>query len=76
MKRQPRHSPCRRDCPDRQATCHDTCERYLEWKQYRMDEKSALVRENHMGKVVEDMHAASVRRSKNGVDWKRRQKRG
>ena len=25
-------SPCKRDCPDRCATCHATCEKYLEFR--------------------------------------------
>lgn len=25
------HNPCSRDCPDRSAGCHGTCEKYAEW---------------------------------------------
>lgn len=68
-------APCKRedgsDCPDRTRNCHDTCEKYLEWQQRRRAEKSVLARENAMRKTVEDMHAASIRRTKYGGGRKR-----
>lgn len=27
-----RANPCKKDCPDRSATCHTECERYMEYK--------------------------------------------
>jgi hypothetical protein len=26
------HSPCK-DCPDRHTACHDSCDKYKEWKE-------------------------------------------
>jgi hypothetical protein len=71
-------APCRQadgsDCPDRQATCHDTCERYLEWQKRRREERAALIREDAMRDAVEGLHAASIRRTRHG--HKRRRGRG
>lgn len=35
--------PCK-GCPDRRTPCHDTCERYKEWKQ-RLEELNKARRE-------------------------------
>jgi hypothetical protein len=35
--------PCK-DCPERHTACHDTCERYKEWKQ-RIDEQKKAKKE-------------------------------
>lgn len=68
--------PCRQadgsDCPDRQATCHDTCERYLNWQQRRREERHALIMDNCWRNRVEQMHAASIKKTKDGIGRKRR----
>ena len=30
--------PCAKDCADRSATCHATCEKYLEWVEIHKQE--------------------------------------
>lgn len=30
--------PCVKDCPERTATCHAKCKRYLEWVEYHKQE--------------------------------------
>lgn len=58
--------PCVKDCADRTRTCHDTCEKYLEWKKYRREERYALVAEDDMRRTVEGLHAVGVKRTKQG----------
>ena len=31
-------NPCKKDCPDRCPTCHQTCEEYLAFYEYRRRE--------------------------------------
>ena len=31
-------APCTKDCEGRSATCHTTCERYLEWQKTHVEE--------------------------------------
>ena len=59
-------APCVRDCPGRTMTCHDTCEKYLAWREQSREERNALARDTAMGKAVEDLHAASIKRTKRG----------
>lgn len=37
-------NPCVRDCPDRNATCHCTCEKYIAYAKWR-EEKRKEARE-------------------------------
>ena len=55
----PRVSVCRKDCPRRSATCHGTCETYLE--EYRKAREAEAEREKNNG--VSDMQAAAVQRA-------------
>lgn len=38
--------PCK-NCPDRYLGCHDHCERYLEDKKKRLDQKEEIRRQNN-----------------------------
>ena len=38
-------NPCERDCPDRCATCHGTCEKYKKWKK-DYDKEAERIAEN------------------------------
>lgn len=70
MKRQPRDPPCKRHgipCEERHQTCHDTCEKYLEWRQYHRDARRALADDQALRKAAEELHAAGIRRSKRGT---------
>ncbi len=32
--------PCAKDCPDRTATCHAECKKYLEWLEIHKQERA------------------------------------
>lgn len=36
------NSPCVRECKDRCATCHSTCQKYLEWTKKWQKEKAVI----------------------------------
>ena len=35
-------NPCKKDCPDRNSTCHGSCPRYKEFKEFLAKEKEAI----------------------------------
>ena len=58
------NGPCK-NCPDRTATCHDACEKYIKW---RDKERAAKLAERE-----DRMHGAAVRKTIwNAVDQSRR----
>lgn len=44
--------PCRRDCPDREAGCHATCERYAEWTEKRAKELEEIQRRRNAEQIL------------------------
>ena len=41
-------NPCQRDCPDRSPTCHQKCEAYLAFFEYRQRENEQRYKKNRM----------------------------
>lgn len=49
-------NPCKRDCPDRSATCHAECERYAAyWKQKREENEKSHIEQRSVYHVREMM---------------------
>lgn len=46
--------PCTRDCPNRNATCHSTCEKYLKFEKQNKQRRNAMLpaRRAHLMKIV------------------------
>lgn len=58
-------NPCKRDCPDRSATCHAECVKYLNYYEWC---KEARKRDRQRGNIdgyVKDAVLASKRSSRN-----------
>ena len=53
-------SPCKKDCPDRSATCHAECEAYLQFLEENAKERERI----HVSKKVNGYIRDSVRASK------------
>ena len=62
----PAKPPCKRDCPGRSGTCHDTCEEFVAWKKALVEAKRALRKEASNAAAVTDIHIGAVKRSKGG----------
>ena len=63
--------PCLRDCPDRWAECHATCEKWLEYeaernKQY--EERAEIVRQAYeVNKIIKDGRRRRNTRKRNKI---------
>lgn len=60
-------SPCKKDCPDRSATCHAKCEAYLKFLEHNAKERERI----HVSKKVNGYIRDAVRASKKSSKaWK------
>ena len=62
-------APCK-DCPDRSATCHATCEKYLTWSKRQTE----LREEDHRNRNKVTIEWARDRRARQ-LMWERNHKR-
>lgn len=58
--------PCKRDCPDRTGTCHDTCEAFLEWKKRLREMKEGLRKERAIESHVIGLNRKGVEKAIGG----------
>lgn len=56
-----RQNPCR-DCENRSAGCHATCEHYITWKQEYNELQAKIRAEKELKWRVDEAREASVRR--------------
>lgn len=63
----PAKPPCKRDCPGRSGTCHDTCEEFIEWKRKLREMKEGLRKEKRDASDVVGVKLAPKR--KKGGQW-------
>ena len=62
-----KRSPCKKDCPDRSATCHAECEPYLDFVRARHEERERI----HKMKVADGyIHDAVKASKKSSRSWK------
>ena len=60
-------NPCARDCAGRSATCHSTCEAYLDFRSWSMMQYEDKLREQKANSYIHDQIEISrktARRSK------------
>lgn len=55
-------NPCKKDCPDRSPTCHQTCTDYLEFFEYRRRENEQRYQWNKIH--YDACHTCGKRRKK------------
>ena len=53
------HSPCAKDCPERNASCHASCEKYIA---YREQKDAELEARNKAVSVICDIYTARKER--------------
>lgn len=51
-----KHSPCKGDCPDRNAVCHIDCEREAKFKQELAAFRNEVIREIKAENMMEDYY--------------------
>lgn len=51
-------SPCK-GCPDRHIACHDSCEKYAEYKKRHYAEKDRMQREDMLKNAIENLNYSS-----------------
>lgn len=59
--------PCKKDCPDRSATCHAECEAYLLFIEHNAKERERIHRKNKVDGYIKDAIIASKKGNK---PWK------
>ena len=52
MKRE--DNPCKRDCPERSATCHIGCRRYKDWHNQRVAELRDIYKKKDLERKMVD----------------------
>lgn len=67
-------SPCKRDCPDRTATCHGGCEKYKAWKIEHDTEMKWLKEQNASptSEACKQGFYEKIKRTARGLEKKRR----
>lgn len=48
--------PCRRDCEGRHPGCHDSCEKYQEWKRAREERLAPSRFRGYVRRCLNDQH--------------------
>lgn len=48
-------SPCDKDCPRRNSTCHAVCKDYIDWKNRREQLREQLRKEKELDAVLAEM---------------------
>ncbi len=59
-------SPCRKDCPERNAECHAHCGRYIKWSTARNAELERVQKIKAGGRDYRDYVEKNVRRATRG----------
>lgn len=52
-------NPCKKDCPDRTATCHAECEKYLEYFAYCEERRNKHIKQHPIHQYIKDSMIAS-----------------
>ena len=61
------NSPCKRDCKERNARCHATCQKYLEWTKKWAKERAAIREKIKMESAFNDYDNHSrIQKSRGG----------
>ena len=59
--------PCKKDCPNRSATCHAECEAYLQFIEYNSIQREDIHRKKKINGYIRDAVRASKKKSRR---WK------
>lgn len=55
-------NPCKKDCPERSATCHATCEKYSEFSEENRKEKEKIKKENYIKNSLDSYEFENYRK--------------
>lgn len=56
--------PCKKDCPNRSATCHAECEAYLQFMEHNAKERERIHNSKKVNGYIRDAVRASKKSSK------------
>lgn len=59
--------PCKKDCPNRSATCHAECEAYLQFMERNAQERERIHNSKKVNGYIRDAVRASKKKSRS---WK------
>ena len=62
-------NPCRKDCPERTATCHCTCMKYKQFRAYKDEQiarKNQLIQDRPLSHDLEMKYRKKLKNGKKG----------
>ena len=51
-------TPCKKDCPDRSATCHIDCKKYIDWHEDRVARLKAIYKQKGLERDIDNYEVA------------------